>query len=107
MKINYIEKCDGVIIVFSINDKKSKEKSKEKAEEILNIKKLKKFPFIFVGNKLDLNGNREVTFEEGKELANKFSSQYIEASAKNSENIEEIFVNIGLKILNFENEEEI
>jgi GTPase SAR1 family protein len=47
-------------------------------------------PFILVGNKKDLH-KREVTFEEANLVANEFSAQYLETSALEGENVEELF----------------
>ena len=44
-----------------------------------------------VGNKSDLNDNREVTYEEAKEFADAKELIYIEVSAKKTINIDSIF----------------
>ena len=46
---------------------------------------------VVVANKSDLEGEREVRTEEGKMLAEKYKSEFIESSAKTNENIQEIF----------------
>ncbi len=46
---------------------------------------------VLVGNKTDLVDRREVTFEEGMELANKNNMLFFETSAKTSYNVEEVF----------------
>lgn len=51
-----------------------------------------------VGNKCDLNNLREVTTEEGKELARSFGAEFIEASAKTRTNIEQIFITLVRKV---------
>ena len=42
---------------------------------------------ILIGNKADLENEREVTKEEGEKLAKLFECKYYEASAKNGQNI--------------------
>jgi GTPase SAR1 family protein len=44
-----------------------------------------------VGNKIDLEDERAVTTEEGKELAQTFNCAFIEASAKTNTNVSDIF----------------
>ena len=46
---------------------------------------------ILVGNKNDLNDNRQVTTEEGEEFATRYGIRFFETSAKDGVNIEEIF----------------
>ena len=46
---------------------------------------------ILVGNKSDLNEKREVSFEEGKELAEKYGMMFYETSAKDGTNVESMF----------------
>lgn len=46
---------------------------------------------ILVGNKNDLTDQRQVTAEEGKELADHYNIRFLETSAKESTNVEEAF----------------
>lgn len=46
---------------------------------------------MLVGNKLDLDEERQVTTEQGRALAQKFGSGFIETSAKTDTNIKELF----------------
>ncbi|KAJ9084325.1 GTP-binding protein [Entomophthora muscae] len=46
---------------------------------------------IIVGNKRDLHQQRQISAEEGKELALQWKCQFIESSAKNNENIGQAF----------------
>ena len=46
---------------------------------------------VLIGNKSDLKDKREVNYEEGHELAEKFGIKFYETSAKTGENIQEIF----------------
>jgi Ras-related protein Rab-1A len=50
---------------------------------------------ILVGNKSDLTSERQVSREEGEELAQKLNVSFIETSAKNADNIDESFLTIS------------
>lgn len=56
-------------------------------------------PKILVANKIDLEEMREVGREEGEELARKFGVPFLEVSAKEGTNIENIFSVLGRKII--------
>ena len=51
-----------------------------------------------IGNKCDLEQNRNVSYEEGQELANKNGILFYESSAKDGTNIKKIFQETGAKI---------
>ena len=53
---------------------------------------------VLVGNKSDLEDKRQVTYEEGKELADKNELLFFESSAKEGTNVEDIFVNSAKEI---------
>ena len=49
---------------------------------------------LLVGNKCDLEKDRQVSIQEGQELANKLNIPFIEASARNKMNVNEVFAEI-------------
>ena len=53
---------------------------------------------VLIGNKLDLEDRREVTYDEGAIYAQKNGMQFLETSAKTGKNIEEIFTNSSYEI---------
>ena len=46
--------------------------------------------FVLIGNKIDLNGNRKVTKEEGEKFAEEKGMEFVEVSAKTGEGIKEL-----------------
>lgn len=46
---------------------------------------------MIVGNKSDLAGSREVSYEEAAQLASNYGISYMECSAKSGDNIEGVF----------------
>ena len=87
---SYYRGANAIIIVFDITDKKSFLSITEWLKQIEKHAKENVFKFL-VGNKSDLEEERKVTFEEAKEYADKHDLPYIETSAKEGININELF----------------
>ena len=91
--------AEGFMVVYSITDKKSFEKVVEFQKKITQVKeKVKSIPIILIGNKVDLEENRQVTKEEGQKLAKEFGIPFLETSAKTRINIDESFEQICLDV---------
>eukprot|EP01031_Cornospumella_fuschlensis_P025655 gene25655-30986_t len=54
---------------------------------------------MLVGNKTDLQHKRAVSTQEGQRFASDYGLMFLEASAKQAENVEEAFVNIAAQVL--------
>ena len=78
----------GIIFVYSINNRKSFEYIKQ---NFSYIKISDNIPLVLVGNKYDLKEKREISKEEGRQLAEDYNMNFFEYSAKNYININEIF----------------
>lgn len=78
--------------MYSIIDRKTFETEIE--EVISSVKRVKDSDFcigVLFGNKCDLESNREVSFEEGKKMADEHKLLFFEGSAKLYKNIDESF----------------
>ncbi|MFX1409417.1 MAG: GTP-binding protein [Promethearchaeota archaeon] len=69
-------------------------------------KELGNIPFVLIGNKLDLEGQREVLKEEGLKKAAELKSFFIETSALYNINVQDTFKLIGIGLF-FKSEEEL
>lgn len=95
LRDQWIRGAEGFIIVYSITARGSFEQVSLFRQQILRVHDVDDMPMIIVGNKCDLENMREVSTLEGKELAKSFrNASFLEASAKNRHNIEEIFVDV-------------
>ncbi|EDR23686.1 hypothetical protein, conserved [Entamoeba dispar SAW760] len=111
LRDQYIKYGDGFVLIYSITSKESFEEIKGIYEEIYRVKhkdKNEPIPIIIVGNKCDLENEREVTKEEGMNYADNINCPFIECSAKTNENINQIFEIITRNILEqkYQREEE-
>ena len=90
---------EGFLLVFAINDAESFELLKEKQKRVLKGKHGVKCPILLVGNKQDLENERQVNYSEAKEMADKWGIEYIETSAKTNFNCKEAFEMLAQKIV--------
>ena len=90
----YFKNADGILFVFSMNDKRTLQKL-EKWIDCFdeNCKQDRKIIRALVGNKIDLE--RDVSEDEVKSFAKKYNLKEFYVSAKSGEGIEELFQYIG------------
>ncbi|TXT58999.1 MAG: Small GTP-binding domain protein [Promethearchaeota archaeon] len=94
---SYLANARAGVLVYDVTRRNTYEKINNWHEEIK--KNTDQISMILVGNKIDLVDDREVTPEEGKELAEKLNLSYIETSAKTGENIEDAFRMLALQLI--------
>ena len=97
LAFDIIKKADGVILMYDLTQRNTFEGVSIWMD---NIKKHKgeDFPIVLVGNKSDME-EREVTKEEGEELAKKFNISFFETSNKTAQNVEESSMELINKII--------
>jgi small GTP-binding protein len=85
---NFIKRADGIILMYDITNRESFDTISKWRNDILDIKE-KDFPVILVGNKTDLEDQRQVKREEGENIAKEFKFKFFEVSNKDGTNVEE------------------
>jgi GTPase KRas protein len=98
MRDQYMRTGQGFIMVYAITARTSFDEIASFREQILRVKDKDKVPVILVGNKCDLETDRQVTTSEGMELAKSFNCPFMEASAKTRVNVDEAFFEIVREI---------
>jgi GTPase KRas protein len=88
---SYIRSGDGFLCLYSITSEDTFNQIEGIHESIFRVKEGDNVPFILVGNKIDLENDREVATEKGRQLASKLSCQFFECTAKNNESVMEVF----------------
>lgn len=91
---SYFRGCQGILLVYSVTDRKSFKNVNVWMDEITrsgetHVNK------ILLANKCDLEADRVVSTKEGQELAASYGIPFFETSAKNNVNISEAFMTIA------------
>jgi len=98
MRDQYMRTGQGFLCVYSITAKSTFDEITSFREQILRVKDKDKVPMILVGNKCDLEHERQVTTMEGQELSRNFGCPFLETSAKSRVNVEESFYQLVREI---------
>lgn len=96
---SYFRQADGVVLTYDVTDIESFDNVKHKWMDTLHVHVDESVPKILVGNKIDLKGQRQIPTEEAKEFAVGVDMNFIEASAKTGENVDNVFTILAEKSL--------
>lgn len=91
MRDNYMRTGGGFMIVFAITSKASFDEVPGFRNQVLRVKDATEIPILMVGNKCDLENDRQVSKADAQALASSFNIQYMEASAKSGYNVREAY----------------
>ena len=86
----YYKGAKGAFIVYDITRKNSFESVERWVSDIISVAD-KKITIILIGNKSDLEDQRQVTKEEAEEKATKLEIAFMETSALSGDNLEKAF----------------
>ncbi|KAK7745147.1 RAS1 protein [Diatrype stigma] len=104
MREQYMRTGEGFLLVYSITSRQSFEEITTFQQQILRVKDKDYFPMVMVGNKCDLENEREVPKSEGEALAKTFGCKFIETSAKSRINVDKAFYDVVREIRRFNRE---
>ena len=88
----YIRDANIIIVVYDITVKESFTNTSHWVNETKDLKKEDAI-FVLVGNKIDLETNRQVSIKEAEEFAKQNDFLFFEVSAKTGANVHELFNN--------------
>ena len=88
---SYYRGAHGIIIVYDVTDTESFDNVKNWLKEI-DKNAAESVQKLLVGNKSDLASKKAVDYGAAKELADEMAMPFLEASAKNSSNVEAAFM---------------
>lgn len=100
MRDLYIKNGQGFVIVYSITSHQTFHDIKALRDQILRVKGADQVPILLVGNKCDLEHQRQVRNQEGYALAEFWGCPFVECSAKVAQNVNTVFAEI-VREMNF------
>jgi len=106
MREQYMRTGEGFLLVYSITSRNSFEEISTFHQQILRVKDKDSFPVILVANKCDLEYERQVGMNEGRDLAKHLGCKFIETSAKQRINVDEAFSNLVREIRKYNKEQQ-
>ena len=98
MRDQYMRSGQGFLCVYSITNRGSFEEISAFRDQILRVKDADRVPMVVVGNKSDLASERQVSEDDGRELAASFGCPWMETSAKARIRCEDCFYELVREI---------
>jgi len=86
----YIREAQIILLIYDIADKESFDSIPKWLQEVMNVK-TSDVVIALIGNKVDLENERKVTFSEGKKFAEENGFIFQEISAKDGKNFDNLF----------------
>jgi GTPase KRas protein len=107
MREQYMRNGEGFLLVYSITSRMSFEEINTFYHQICRVKDRDFFPMVLIANKSDLERDRQVSSQEGRDLAKSFGCTFVETSAKQRVNVDEAFYHLVRDIRRFNKEQEV
>lgn len=95
----YLGESNGIIIMFDITNKTSFNNITSWLRDI-DYDKSPYIPVLIVGNKIDIETERVISYEEALDFSNQHNIEYIEISVKENQNVDTVFNLISKEIKN-------
>lgn len=93
-----IREGEGFLLIYSIIDRTSFDMIPRLRDQVYRVQEKTFIPMVMVGNKSDLEDQRAVSHDEGKDMSKQLDIGFFETSSKYRRNIEETFFELVRKV---------
>ena len=90
----YYKGANGVLLIYDISNRKSFERIDFWLKELKENNRIDELFLYLVGNKIDMEDKRVISFQEGEKYAKKNNINFFEVSAKSGKGVTELFNNV-------------
>ena len=97
MTRSYYRDANSFLVVYDVCERTSFQNIEQWMEDIQQYG-LVGTRCVLVGNKIDDEDNRQVSTEEGEQLADEYDMPFFETSAKSGKGVEEVFVRLSIEM---------
>ena len=94
MREQYMRGGEGFLLIYSVTDKRSFAEVRKFKEMIDRVRNYESVPIVIVGNKSDLEANRQISRAEGEAMSKEFGCPFFESSAALRYNVDEVYHDI-------------
>ncbi|MHA1266421.1 MAG: Rab family GTPase [Candidatus Helarchaeota archaeon] len=96
LRKKYAEGANTAFLVYDITDQESFVALRNWKADLFSF--AGEIPFILIGNKIDLEEFREISLEQGRQMAEELGAlSFFETSAKTGEAVEKAFIDIAIE----------
>ncbi|KAF8543208.1 P-loop containing nucleoside triphosphate hydrolase protein [Trichophaea hybrida] len=100
MREIYLKTGQGFLLVYSITNLNSMNELTAIRDAILRIKEVDEVPLVIVGNKVDLESDRQVSRNRANHMSRKWGGvPLFEASARRRQNVDEAFLTLTRQMM--------
>ena len=90
----YYKGANGVLLIYDISNRKSFERIDFWLKELKENNRIDELFLYLVGDKIDMEDKRVISFQEGEKYAKKNDINFFEVSAKSGKGVTELFNNV-------------
>ncbi|MHA1270099.1 MAG: GTP-binding protein [Candidatus Helarchaeota archaeon] len=95
----YLSGSQAIVFVYDTTRPETFNSIKKWYDEVIKIIDKDKVEFLLIGNKIDLENQIKVSYDQGKELSKELNIPFIQTSAKNGNNVDRAFGSLAYNLV--------